>query len=353
MFSTIAWALAVTLSVQGIAPPGPQAPAPTTPPGPSSPAILGELQAQAGALRPLVRTPTARLFLDLVPELPDPGTRLVWRSADKREAWDAVGYERLPVAARDGLTKRECSPTFYYTTGYGSPLVYARPLDVAAEAGFEAGGAKVLDFGYGLIGHLRLLAMMGTSAQGVDVEPVFRALYAQDQGPVAPGKAARAAREDTPAGALGIHHGSWPGDAAVKEGVGGGYDLIISKNVLKRGYVHPEREVDPKFLVHLGVSDAEFIAALHGALKPGGLVLIYNISPAQNPADKPYLPHADPRCAFSREDLEAGGFEVVKYDEDDQAAVIALWDALGYFKPEEQREPEKHIFARYTLVRKR
>ena len=45
---------------------------------------------------------------------------------------------------------------------------------------------------------------------------------------------------------------------ATTAAVGGDYDLIISKNTLKKGYVHPERPVEPRRLLNLGVDDADF-----------------------------------------------------------------------------------------------
>ena len=49
----------------------------------------------------------------------------------------------------------------YYTTKYGSPLAYSRPIDLLGQAGLQdVSGRKILDFGYGTVGHLRLLAGM-------------------------------------------------------------------------------------------------------------------------------------------------------------------------------------------------
>src|SRR5262249_241072 len=99
-------------------------------------------------------------------------------------------------------------------------------------------------------------------------------------GPGAPGRIAPA----MPAGGDGPLQpvtGQWPADAAtlaaVKAALPDGLDLFLSKNTLKRGYIHPERETDPRRLVHLGVDDAAFVAAVAQALKPGGLFVIYNL----------------------------------------------------------------------------
>lgn len=300
-------------SVPGSTPP----PAPTTPrpaPAPAPPPVtlvpqpervVAQLEREAARLRPLVKTDAVRALLDAVPKLPEPNARTIYRSSDKSRAYSAREYAALGDEAKADLTPRTFGPQFYYYTGYGSPLIYARPLDVIAETAGWAGadgfkGKRVLDFGYGLIGHLRLLALRGADVTGIEVEPVLRALYSEpgDTGEIDGGERMR--------GRLRVLDGRWPADeklaAEVREG--GGYDLIISKNVLKRGYIHPAREVDERYLVKLGVDDEAFVRAMHEALKPGGYAMIYNISPAQNPGDKSYLPHADGRCPFSRELFE-------------------------------------------------
>lgn len=346
------FAAASPACAQPPAPPAPPAP-PSAPKPPALPEIRAQLQAEADRLSPLFSSPVAHRFLDATADLPDPGPRLVWRSADRQRAVTHAAYQTLTPEEKAGLTSRVFDARFYYTTGYGSPLIYARPLQIVAEQGFEPRGARVLDFGYGMIGQLRLLASIGADVNGVEVEPLFAALYAQpgDTGPIPPSTAA----DPTPGrgGTLALWNGRWPGDEPLAAGVGGGYDLFISKNVLKRGYIHPERPVDEKFLVKLGVSDEAFVAAMHGALKPGGLALIYNIAPPQNPEDKPYLPHADPRSAFPREVLEKAGFEVLAFDQDDSAEIIKVWQALDIFTDAEKGEPEKFLFAKYTLLRRR
>ena len=130
--------------------------------------------------------------------------------------------------------------TFYYTTKYGSPLAYSRPIDLLGQAGLEdVSGRKVLDFGYGTVGHLRLLAGLGADVTGVNVDPMLRALYCS---PRRPGDHQEPRGRD---GRLRLIDGRFPADATVKKAVGGDYDLILSKNTLKRGYVHPERPVEP------------------------------------------------------------------------------------------------------------
>src|SRR4030095_10025565 len=93
-----------------------------------------------------------------------------------------------------------------------------------------------------------------------------------------------------PPGRLKLVHGRWPAEAAVKEAVGGGFDLVLSKNTLKHGYVRPSEKVDPRMLVDLGVPPEAFLPEVARILKPGGIFAIYNLCPA--PRSDRYVPWA-------------------------------------------------------------
>ncbi len=82
------------------------------------------------------------------------------------------------------------------------------------------------------------------------------------------------ANDDGPDGSVELLYGFYPGDEQLAARAGDGFDVFISKNTLKKGYIHPEREADPRFLVHLGVSDEAYMQAVHDALKPGGLMIV-------------------------------------------------------------------------------
>jgi SAM-dependent methyltransferase len=181
------------------------------------------------------------------------------------------------------------------------------------------------------------MALGGASAYGVDVDPFLAALYS------APGDQGRLGE-----GSVEVVHGSWPKE--VGTAMGRGFDLFLSKNTLKRGYLHPEQPVDPKLLVHLGVEDETFLSAVHDALRPGGLFLIYNLCPPQNPPGQKWIPWADGRCPFPRELLEKAGFTVLAFDADDGPRARALGQALGWEKS--MGDLEKQLFAHYTLARR-
>jgi len=320
--------------------------APSDPPPPPPPQITDKMRANAEALAPLVKSDLARRFLAATRELQEPAPRTLYRNREKGIALSKRAFDALPDGEKASLTPREYPPQFYYETGYGSPLVYVRLLDLAAPYMGEVERPKLLDFGFGSIGQLHLLAHCGFDAHGVDVEPVFSALYSE------PGDTGRIG-----AGSAQVHIGQWPADAALADAIGGGYSLITSKNTLKKGYIHPSppagQTVDPKKLVHLGVSDEAYLARVRDALRPGGVFILYNICPPQAPPDKEYIPWADGLSPFPREMLEKAGFEVLAFDAVDQDWVIECFEKLGYTEGKSREELAKEYFCWFTIARKK
>ena len=305
------------------------------------------MRAEAKALPPLVKTEAARRFLNAAESLPAVAPRTLYQDTTAQRWYGAGEARSLADTARARMRPREVDESFYYDTRYGTPLAYARALDLVAQAGLaDFAGAKILDFGYGTIGHLRLLASLGAEVSGVEVDPMLRALYSEpgDQG-VVRGRHGRDGR-------VTLFHGHWPGDAPLRNAAGGGYGLFMSKNTLKNGYIHPERPVDPRRLVHLQVSDSAFVRAVWDALRPGGYFLIYNLSPAPSPPDQPYKPWADGRCPFPRAMLEAQGFEVLAFDRDDSETARTMGRLLGWDQGAGGMNLEKDLFGHYMLARR-
>jgi hypothetical protein len=191
-----------------------------------------------------------------------------------------------------------------------------------------------------------MLAGMGADVTGVDVDPTLRALYADagDQGEIR--------GPEGEAGRLRLLDGRFPADPATKAAVGAGYDLVISKNVLKKGYIHPDRPAQERHLIRLGVSDEVVLRSFFNALRPGGTMLVYNICPAPSPPDKPFIPWSDGRSPFSKAQWEAAGFRVAAFDQDDAAAIQALGRALGWDKGEDAWDIERDLSVLYTLVQR-
>jgi SAM-dependent methyltransferase len=307
---------------------------------------VAKIRGDAEQMQPLVKSGWVKGFLKETIRLPPIQPRKLFHDEAKTRYYTEEEAEKLSEAARFGLVSKEFDEEFYYNTRYGTPLAYARPLDLLGEAGFEPRGKRVLDFGYGGVGQLRLLAGVGANVVGVEVDPLTRALYSwpSDQGTI---KGTNGTQ-----GTLHLVHGRFPAEETVRLDVGVGYDLVISKNVLKRGYIHPEKPVPDRQRVLLGVDDETYVKTLFAILKPGGRVLIYNLSPAQNPPDKPYIPWADGRCPFPVTLWKEAGFKVVEFDRDDSKAARKMAHALGWDAGEQPMSLEKDLFAHYTLVEK-
>lgn len=311
---------------------------------PAPPDPVAKLRADAAALRPLARTALGRDFLSATVHLPRTTPRTIWRDSSRTKAWSDWQALSLPAAERARLVPRSLEESFYWNTRYGSPLAYVRALDLLAANGMaNLRGRRVLDFGCGTLGHLRLLASLGADATGLDVDPVLAALYSRpgDQGEV---------RAGGRRGRLRLATGQWPANEAIVSEVGAGYDLFLSKNTLKNGYLHPAEKVDPRMLVHLGVPDSVFLARLAATVVPGGMVMIYNLCPAPAPPGKPYIPWADGFCPFPRAAWERAGFRVIAFDRDDTPAARAMGRALGW--GESGMDLEKDLFATWSLFQR-
>lgn len=313
--------------------------------------IVDELKEEALRLTPLFRSELVRDFLAEVPQLPPAPSRTIYRKRDKerfdrKTYYTAAEYAQLGDEAKKEVDPLPLSEGFYYVTRYGSPLAYSRALEILAENGLTSiRGKRIMDFGYGTAGHLRLLAGMGADVVGMDADPLLRVLYSEpgDQGAIK-GRGAT--------GNLKLVTGHWPADAAAKEGVGGDFDLIISKNTLKNGYINPEPGTDPRLTIELGVENEAYVKAVFAALKPGGLFLIYNICPAPaKPKEQP-KPWADGRCPFAESMLKNAGFEVLAFDKDDKAAASSMAHEMEWDAGPQPMDLVDDFFVHYTLVRK-
>ncbi|MDH4038648.1 MAG: hypothetical protein OEX18_05540 [Candidatus Krumholzibacteria bacterium] len=320
------------------------------PPAGDTPEATGvdKMVQEAAAVRPLVQSSLAMEFLDAIACLPRVDTRTVFYNKQTRDALTVAQAQALAQAQLAGFEATEIPEEFFYYTRYGTPVAFVRPLEILGRAGVKSSeGLKVVDFGFGTIGQLRALAAVGAHASGIEVDALLRAIYSQpgDTGVIERCKVAGEGSD----GSLELVFGQFPADLAITRQVGDGYDVFISKNTLKRGYIHPERDVDPGKLVQLRVDDETFVRAMYDLLKPGGFALIYNLAPAPSRPEEPYKHWADGRSPWPRELYERVGFAVVAYDTDDNAQARAMGKALGW---DAQMNLETDLFGLYTLLRK-
>ena len=334
-----------------------------TPPGatpdiPRTSAIsptVRRLIGEANALLPLAQSDVAKRFLSATDSLPSITPRTVYVNEMTREYFSPREVAALPEATRVRLNKTELDEFRYYYTKYGSPLAFFRALDIASSTGMsDVAGKRILDFGYGSIGHLRLLASLGADVTGVDPDSYLDALYSDgnDQGAVQ-AAASRGRGLFAGRGSITLAHGYYPKDPRMVARVGQGYDIIFSKNTLKRGYLKPERKADKRQLVDLGVSDEVFLKTLAGALNPGGKIVIYNVYPTPSGPKEVYKPYADGRSPFTREQYEKAGLKILAFEADDNAAIRKIGRALKWDRNEKGESIdnlETNLFAMYTVL---
>ncbi|MFM9873482.1 MAG: hypothetical protein ACKVQS_08465 [Fimbriimonadaceae bacterium] len=303
---------------------------------------LERLQQEAVIVRGLVKSDLSKSFLDSATKLKPIERRILWQNPETKKIFTDAEFQLLSKSNREGYEAHEYDESFYFNTAYGSPTIYELPFEQAAKFGFtDWRGKKVVDFGYGMIGQLQMMAHAGAQVHGIDVLPIFSKLYSWPGDTGAMGT-----------GSVSIHTGQWPADRKLIDSVGRGIDLFVAKNVLKMGYIHPKRKANPNQLVDLGVSDQVFLKSLAGVMKPGGLVVIYNLSPAQAPVDKPYLPWADGEYPFDWGITKLAGFEILARDVKDDAAARALFLALGYDNGSGMEGLELDLFTHVTVLRK-
>jgi hypothetical protein len=107
-------------------------------------------------------------------------------------------------------------------------------------------------------------------------------------------------------------------------------------------------------LVDLGVDDETFLRTLFDALKPGGHVLIYNLSPKQADYEhgEKFIPWADGRCPFEKELIEKVGFRTLIYDQDDSKAAREMARSLKWDQGQGAMDLDSDLFAHFTLLQK-
>jgi len=294
---------------------------------PEEPPTFPMLPKMAKAMEPQVNAPWVKSWLREVKSLPSVKPTTWFCTKDQQRC-----EPTRPDGGADWL-ERAVDDEYVYAR-ITDPIAYARPFEILAKNGFNPTGKKVLDFGYGNLGQLVMLARLGVDVHGIEIDALL---------PLA----TKAVTGKQGKGNVTLHHGFFASDQKLVSEVGGGYALWMSKNTLKRGYVHPAEPKDAKAQLDLGLDDAALLKLIHSQLALGGYFFIYNIAPAQA---EPYKPMADGRCPFTKEALTAAGFEVIAFDVDDSKAVRDMARALEWAAPGE--DLEKTLFATFTLARR-
>jgi len=289
-------------------------------------ATVAKLTNEAAALPPLLRTRWAVEYTASVAQLVPISPRRLVHSIDRR-VYLTEAEARNQKAGLAGTAVEVVDEAGYYVGSLGSPLFHARLIDIVADGQLaKLAGKRSLDLYAGSIGPLKLMAGAGLDAVGISPSPKLRALYAHvgDQGPV------RLPGRDV-SGRVTFLYGNFPADPAVRAQVGSGYEFVLAKNVLKRGYIHPTSDVPPESLINLGLPDADYLRSLLATLRPGGRLLVYNVCPSPSPAV--YDPDSDCRSPWSRADWQAAGFIVRDFERNDTEIARQYATALGFDKP--------------------
>jgi hypothetical protein len=293
-----------------------------------SPAALAE---EAERVREVVTQQAVVEWLGKAKELPEVEGQTLFVGPRVEGGFDREVY--TPRQARD-LSEEDLAefravtygPERYYATNYGSPIAYATALACAADAGIESFAFKrILDIGYGQIGQLEMLARCGAEVDGVEVDPVVHLLYASTR------LTDTVVAEDGTRGRVSLHCGQWFRDWNFRKSVGKGYDLILARNVLKRGYVHPEEPMQGFDPIDVGGDAAMGAQIIYEALEPGGIAVVYNLGGGPwRREDGSYNAPADVRDPFGREAWEAAGFEVLHFQANGSQAMREVGVALGW-----------------------
>jgi hypothetical protein len=251
----------------------------------------------------VAETPFVKKFLAAASTLPSIPSRTVYHDEKKTRFYTKAQYDALAANDKNGLVAQVLDEEYYYNTKYGSPLSYYRALDVLVQHGAKlAPGARFLDFGYGYVGHLRLLATLGR--RDGRVYPRARCSTASlrsgpMQGDVRGASASSTASSQDPKVAA-----PWAG--------------LRRRDLEERAEEGPYPRSRGRCSITWSrwVPRTRSLARFFDTVKPGGFFLICSSARRRAP-DKPFVPWSDGRSPWAKEQYEAAGFKVVEINHDD------------------------------------
>jgi hypothetical protein len=275
----------------------------------------------------------ANEFLAAVDSLPAIPTRTLYVNEAERKWFTKKGYDALPRNVQSSFRSIQVNEERYYVGTQQTPLIHARMLDIANLYGHSTmSGARAMDYGNSAIGAARLMAASGGSVFAVYTDPKLAALYQTS------GDTGAITGMNSRQGNLTVVTGDFPADAATKAAVGSGYDLIFSRDVFttSRGAAAN----DP--------NAAQRLSGFAQAMKPGALYVIYNVArPSSRDAR---TTEGDAKISFTLDELQAAGFKVIVYNQNDDGAIRQMGQLLGWDK--QIGALERNLFARYSVLQK-
>ncbi len=312
-----------------------------------SPAALAD---EAHRVSEVVTHPAATEWLGKAGELPEAlGVALF---IGPREPG---GFEREVYTAQQALALSEdeladfrvveYGPDRYYATNYGSPIAYAPMLELSAlHAGIESfKGQRILDFGYGQLGQLEMLARCGAKVVGIEIDPVIDTLYRTTR------ISDDVRADDGTRGRVRLLLGDWFNDWDLQRDAGPGFDIILCRNVLKRGYVQPEEPMAGFDPIDIGGEPVDGALHIFHALEEGGIAVVYNLGAGNHRrGDGSYHAPADIRDPFGEDAWKEAGFEILAFEEDGSERMREVGVRLGWGTMDELAD----FNVLYTIVRR-
>ncbi|MEO0511557.1 MAG: hypothetical protein AAF108_01495 [Planctomycetota bacterium] len=296
--------------------------------------------------------------------------RWLWLDRGNRRAFTMMEHLRLiedpetPSEQLEGLSLVTFPEQTYYEGLLALPQAGIRAIDLAVfgsplgePGGFE--GKRVLVPNFSAKFLLHMMAAGGAEVVGTHNDLQFEKLYSAGSDG---GEVASVIRGEP--GSIGFAWGTWPGDpsvfghraAEVRDGVGGGYDLIVLYRTYLNGLINPPavRRIGANEFSEFeyGVEPAEMAEWLARSLNPGGRVVVYGLGRPQVVPFNQYRTDADVRCPISPDEAESAGLRVLVHDADENPGFFSLMRSVDIATNSTRRIKYNDARALYSVFEK-